>query len=72
MKKFLLLMLFVLKVVLISSPIIGILILTGILNSMVSSWFTFLLILEIPAVALSIFLAFILDPIDTLDDAFDL
>ena len=72
MKKFLLLMLFVLKVVLISSPIIGILVLTCILNSMVSSWFTFLLILEIPAVALSIFLAFILDPIDTLDDAFDL
>ena len=72
MKKFLLLMLFVLKGVLISSPIIGILVLTCILNSMVSSWFTFLLILEIPAVALSIFLAFILDPIDTLDDAFDL
>lgn len=71
MKNFLLIMLFTLKVVLISLPIIGLLALTSILMTLVNPWFGLLLILAIPSIALSIFLAFILDPVDSLVDSLE-
>lgn len=69
MKKFLLLMLFVLKALVCVSPLIGVVTLTYFLTLFVSTWFGFLFILVLPSIALCIILYAIIDPIDTLTDA---
>ena len=66
MKKFLLIMLFSLQALVCISPIIGVVTLAYFLTLYVSAWFGFLFILAIPALALCIILADIIDPIDTL------
>ena len=69
MKKFLLIMLFVLKALVCVSPIIGAVDVAYFLMLFVSVWFGFLFILIIPAIALSIILSDIIDPLDTLTEA---
>lgn len=69
MKKFLLIMLFILQALVCISPFIGSVALAYFLTLYVSAWFGFLFILVIPALALCIILSDIMDPIDTLTDA---
>ena len=69
MKKFLLIMLFILQALVCISPIIGAVVVAYFLTLYVSAWLGFLFILVIPALALCIILSDIMDPLDTLTDA---
>lgn len=69
MKKFLLIMLFILQALVCISPFIGAVSLAYFLTLFVSAWFAFLFILIIPAIALCIILSDIMQPLDTLDEA---